>query len=206
MSDAQGPEIVVVPAPAPLPSAGAPPEQPAPPAPPVLPVQLVLQAPKPPPVYDGGLVAGYCYKPGLIDPQKVGGDVSSSSLVDNARRGPQPTICEHNLPKSKCKKCKAMARICKHGKKKELCRECDGSALCIHDLRKKVCEPSSVHMCVCFCGVCAPSFPVHVCVCARARTIIPVPCWCSPPRKGQIYAGAVTSNAEAEAAERRRRR
>lgn len=61
-----------------------------------------------------------------------------SSLVDNARRGPQPTICEHQLPKSKCKKCKAMARICKHGKKKELCRECDGSALCVHDLRKKV--------------------------------------------------------------------
>ena len=66
-----------------------------------------------------------------------------ASLVDNARRGPQPTICEHQLPKSKCKKCKAMARICKHGKKKELCRECDGSALCVHDLRKKVPVPPS---------------------------------------------------------------
>jgi hypothetical protein len=66
-----------------------------------------------------------------------------ASLVDNARRGPQPTICEHQLPKSKCKKCKAMARICKHGKKKELCRECDGSALCVHDLRKKVLVPPS---------------------------------------------------------------
>ena len=83
------------------------------------------------------------YSSAGADLPKVPGGVLSSPLasplvVDNARRGPQPTFCEHQLPKSKCKKCKAMSRICKHGKKKELCRECDGSALCSHDLRKKV--------------------------------------------------------------------
>ena len=124
-------EVQVVPAPAALPGQDAlaplqPPAPPEPPAPLLQPVTLGA----PLALYQG-------YKPvGMGELQK--GGMLASSLVDNARRGPQPTICEHNLPKSKCKTCKANARICKHNKKKELCRECDGSALCIHDLRKKV--------------------------------------------------------------------
>ena len=94
-----------------------------------------MPPPARPLIYDA--FSGQYKPPAPTEPQKVGAGMPQA-LVDNARRGPQPTICEHNLPKSKCKKCKAMARICKHGKKKELCRECDGSALCIHDLRKKV--------------------------------------------------------------------
>jgi hypothetical protein len=124
-------EVQVVPAPAALSGLDAVLQPPAPPEPP---------APLLQPVTIGAPHALYpTYKPvGMGEPQK--GGVLQSSLVDNARRGPQPTICEHNLPKSKCKTCKANARICKHNKKKELCRECDGSALCIHDLRKKVCQ------------------------------------------------------------------
>jgi len=75
--------------------------------------------------------------------------LSSGLVVDKTRRGPQPTFCEHQLPKSKCKTCKSKARVCKHEKKKELCRECDGSALCVHDLRKKVRTECT---CVSTCG------------------------------------------------------
>ena len=88
-----------------------------------------------------GIAHSWFKPPGVVvvEPPKLGG-MLAPALMDNVRRGPHPTICEHGTTKSKCKKCKAFARICKHGKKKELCRECDGSALCIHDLRKKECR------------------------------------------------------------------
>jgi hypothetical protein len=135
-----GDEIVVAQSMATLPLGGQGPGEPPPlpPGVPPPPATGVVHTQKP--MYE-------MYKPqnvgsvGLVGGAAQPPMAQGGSLVDNARRGPQPTICEHQLPKSKCKKCKAMARICKHGKKKELCRECDGSALCIHELRKKVPAP-----------------------------------------------------------------
>ena len=138
MADA---ELQVVPSPAALPVSGPVAEPPLPSVqPPPPPPTTIVAGPglQPKPVYETFYKPLAVGEPGKVAMSPAPGGMNSNGALDNARRGPPPTICEHQLPKSKCKKCKAMARICKHSKKKELCRECDGSALCAHDLRKKV--------------------------------------------------------------------